>query len=101
MKKRFIVCVNGSTKVQDHNFIDFIKIQNVGWWHWLTNTWLIADRNGKLSASSLRDKAVSIFGHEHVLVIEINNSRDTWSGFGPSSEDKNMFRWLKDNWKKD
>lgn len=100
MKKRFVICVNSSTKEQENKFVEFIKTQNVGWWHWLTNTWLISDSNGKTNASHWRKNAVEIFKQEHILVLEIGQDNDTWSGFGPSSEDKNMFKWIKDNWKK-
>lgn len=100
MKKRFIVSLNGSTKKQEEAFIKFLGSQNVGWWHWLSNTWLISDNIGKLTASTLNDKALEIFESEHLLVLEINNTSDTWAGFGPSTEDKNMFSWLKNHWKK-
>lgn len=100
MKKRFIICVNNSTKEQENNFVEFLKSQKVGWWHWLSNTWLISDNNGKTNASYWRDHSRDVFENENILVIEINNEKDTWSGFGPSTDEKNMFKWLHDNWKK-
>lgn len=100
MKKRFIICVNSSTKEQETKFLGFIKNENVGWWHWLSNTWLIYDLNNGITAAHLRDKAVEIFEQENVLVIELGKDYDTWQGFGPSSEDKNMFKWLHDYWNK-
>lgn len=100
MKKRFVICINGSTKEQENKFVEYINTQGVGWWHWLTNTWLIVDRNGKTSAGTWREKAVEIFEREHVLVIEISQQNDTWSGFGPSSDEKDMFKWIRDNWSK-
>jgi hypothetical protein len=73
----------------------------VGWWHWLSNTWLISDANGNLKASFLRDNVVEIFNKEHAFVIEIRKNDDTWSGFGPNTEEKDMFKWINENWKKD
>ncbi len=100
MKKRFIICINKSTKEQENNFVKFINNEKVGWWHWLSNTWLISDSNGKTSASYWRDNVTAIFDQEHVLVFELGNDRDTWSGFGPTSGDNNMFKWIKDHWRK-
>lgn len=100
MKKRFIVSLNNSTKAQDQLFVEYIMNNNLGWWHWLKNTWLLVDNSGRLSASELRDIVKDIFKNEHTLVIEIGNNSDTWAGYGPTSEDKNMFEWLKDQWKK-
>jgi hypothetical protein len=100
MRKRFIICINNSTKEQENQFVELIKTQNVGWWHWLTNTWLISDRNGKTTASYWRDNAVHIFERENVLVFELGQDNDSWAGFGPSSDDKNMFTWIKAHWSK-
>lgn len=100
MKKRYIVCVNNSTKEQDEKFVEFIKSKNLGWWHWLNNTWLLVDDSGILTAADIRDSARDIFTPEYNIVIEIGQTTDTWSGFGIKTEDKNMFAWLHKNWKK-
>ena len=100
MKKRFIVCIEKSIKEQDKIFIDYLRNNSVGWWHWLSNTWLISDPNGQLNSSILRDKLREIYNDERNIIFEITNTQDTWSGFGPIAGEKNMFRWLKDNWKK-
>lgn len=101
MKKRYIVCINASTAEQEQQFIDYLRSNNFGWWHWISNTWLISDKQGKSKASLFRDKVKEIFIDENILVIEINSQKDTWAGFGPVTEDKNMFKWIKENWKKD
>lgn len=98
MKKRYIVCLGNSIKVQDEAFIAYIKEYGLGWWHWLSNVWLIVDSNGKLSAREIRDKLRLIYPGEHTIVLELSENGDTWSGFGPKSEERNMFEWLKTNW---
>ncbi|MEP0712983.1 hypothetical protein [Algoriphagus sp.] len=100
MKKRFIICLNESTPEQEKVFIEYIKSQKLGWWHWLTNIWLISDRNGKLDCEIIRDKAMEVFAQEYVIVIELSSNHDTWAGYGPSSDKKNMFKWLEENWEK-
>ena len=98
MKKRYIVCIDNSNKEQDESFIAYIKEYGLGWWHWLSNVWLIVDKNGKLSAGEIRDKLRLIYVGEHTMVIEMRANGDTWAGFGPKSDDKNMFEWMKKNW---
>ncbi|MBP6739569.1 MAG: hypothetical protein KA146_06245 [Leptospiraceae bacterium] len=100
MKKRFIVCVTGSTDEEDMTFINFIKDNKLGWWHWISNVWLIVDSHGVFSVSELRDYVKEIFSGEHLLVIELNEQGDTWAGFGPATESKNMFDWIKKSWKR-
>lgn len=100
MKKRFIICINNSTKDQEEEFIEFLRGKKVLWWHWLTNTWLVIDSEGKLNASYLRGHIVKIFKQEHSIVFELKNNEDTWAGFGPNGLDRNMFKWIKENWKK-
>lgn len=99
MKKRFVVSINDSEDEQERKFIDFLRENGLSWWHWLANTWLVVDAKGKFSASDFRDTVKEVFKNEHVLVIEMREDGDTWSGFGPNTENRNMFRWLKTNWK--
>src|SRR5262245_55414180 len=100
MKNRYIICINNSTEQQEKKFIEYIKSYGLGWWHWLNNTLLLTDPKGKLNAGMIRDSLRDIFPDENILVIEINATKDTWSGFGPNTEEKNMFTWLKKHWVK-
>jgi hypothetical protein len=99
MKKRFVVSTNSSSPEKDSLFIIFLKKNNLLWWHYLANTWLVVDPNGTLSAKDIRGNAREIF-QDYNLVLEMTPTSDTWSGFGPSSDKKNMFTWIKKNWKK-
>jgi hypothetical protein len=98
MKKRFAVIVDSTTPEQAAALTEFFKENHVGWWHWLTNLWLVSDSSGKLSASGIRDTLGTIFPGVHCLVLEINDDGDTWSGFGPKTTEKNMFKWIRENW---
>ena len=31
--------------------------------------------------------------------MELTDDGETWSGFGPHSENQNMFTWIHRNWK--
>jgi len=97
MKKRFVVLLDASSDKQDELFLAWLKEKNVGWWHWLTNSWLISNNRGHLTASEIRDKARDIYGCNN-FVIELQGTDDTWSGFGPNADKRNMFEWIRDNW---
>ena len=98
MKKRFVVCVDSSTASQNEAFKAFIQRNSFGWWHWLSNVWLLVDSKGISSARDIRDELANIFPGVHNLVLELREGDDTWSGFGTKTPDKDMFKWLKKNW---
>ncbi|OFX25758.1 MAG: hypothetical protein A2041_14615 [Bacteroidetes bacterium GWA2_31_9b] len=98
MKKRYIICVNNSSEEQEKKFIDYIKSEKFGWWHYLKNTWLVIDLNGNSEISEIRDKVKELFDNEYNMVFQLKEDEGTWSGFGPKSEQKNMFKWIKENW---
>ena len=100
MKKRFVVAVDSATKEYNDAFRDYLKSQGLGWWHWLTNVWLLSDSAGCLAAQDIRDALRDYYPGVHTLVIELGETGDTWSGFGPKSDNKNMFKWLYENWTK-
>jgi hypothetical protein len=98
MKKRFIVSVDNSSIEQQKVFMEYINKNNLGFWHYLANTWLLTDSRGVLACSELRDVVRDTFFNEHNLVIEISSTGDTWAGFGPKNDTENMFTWIKKNW---
>jgi hypothetical protein len=98
MKKRFVVCVNSATNEQNKQFKEFIRENGLGWWHWLRNVWLLSDSKGKFSAAEIRDQLGRNYPGVYSLVLELRGDDDTWSGFGPKKEGKNMFKWIRDNW---
>ena len=103
MKRFFIIGVNPTTKEGTEGIKDWLKDwkkeEKVGWWHWIDGMWLIVSRDPDISVSSIRDKVRKITNGATSLVVEIEPK--TWSGFGPASETRNMFRWIHRNWKKD
>jgi len=98
MKKRFVVLIESSTKEQNEIFLSWIKSEGIGWFHWFQNTWLLSNVRGHLSASDIRSEVRKAYGSANTLVLELQGVNDTWAGFGPNSEEKNMFKWIRDNW---
>jgi hypothetical protein len=101
VNKRFVVLVQSATKGQDDAFLGYIKANKLSWWHWLPNSWLLKGINTELKAANIRDAAREAFTGAHIFVIELNEDGDTWSGFGPKTERRNMFAWIHKSWKDD
>jgi hypothetical protein len=99
MKKRYIVLLDKSTKEQNDQFLNYLRKHRLGWWHWLTNSWLLSDSAGTLSASIIRDEVKRIYGGVNHFVIELRRDGEAWSGFGPKAQKRNMFTWIHRNWK--
>src|SRR5580698_10225755 len=99
MTKRFIVLIEASSAEQNVAFREYIKGTRMGWWHWMANAWLLVDPKGVVNAAQIRDKVVQIFPGMDTLVIEMREEGGTWAGFGPRTDERNMFNWLRTNWK--
>ncbi|KTS27614.1 hypothetical protein [Pantoea stewartii] len=101
MRRKFAVALNSSSVEQNEKFKKFINENGLGWWHWIENFWLLTDPKGKFTASDIRDKLNEIFPKVRCIVLSIDNEENSWSGYGPTSEKKNMFNWIRDSWDKD
>jgi len=101
MKKRFIVALDSCTPEQSDAITQYFKDKNVGWWHWLTNLWLVSDSKGQFKASDIRNALKEIAPGVYTMVLEIRKDGDTWSGLGPGlgPGEKDMFKWIRNNWK--
>lgn len=99
MKRRYIVLLDEATKEQNDQFKDYIRENALGWWHWLSNSWLLSDPRGTLSVAEIRDKITEIYPDVDTIVIELHEGGDTWAGFGPKNKGKDMFRWIRETWK--
>jgi len=97
MKKRFVVGINAPSDQAVQSIRDFFRSKKYGWWNWITNFWLVIDWEGKLSAGELRDELGKIVPGENILVLDVSDSRG-WSGFGPSTDKANMFKWIQERW---
>lgn len=100
MKKRYIICIANSNNESDKQFMNYITENNLEWWHWIDNVWLISDGGGMLSASLIRDKLNIFYPDENKIVFEIGQKSDRWAGFGPKNENQNMFEWIENYWEK-
>jgi hypothetical protein len=100
MSKNFVVAVDSSTKEQEEKFVGFLNSKGLGWWHWISNFWLITDSKSITSASELVDILIEILPGVNNFVFEVTQAAATWYGYGPAGPEinNNMFNWLRENW---
>lgn len=98
MTKRIVVALSSATKEQDKAFIEYLKDQQIGWWHWVANFWLLVDHSGKETAEHLNLELEKIYPQVIRLVLERHGKDAHWSGFGPDGKERDMSKWLIKNW---
>jgi hypothetical protein len=91
MKKFFVVGIEPMTAEQDRSFIEYLRGLRVGWWHWIPNFWLVTG-NTEAGCSEIRDELDRIAPGNTNLVLEVDPIN--WAGFGPTTDERNMFVWL-------
>ena len=96
MRRYFAIGIDPVTEDQSNSIRDWLS-GDYGWWHWIDGLWLISTSTD-LDVTTIRDKICELAPNVNNLVLEVHPV--TWSGFGPSSEKRNMFDWLKNDWKK-
>jgi hypothetical protein len=102
MKKRFVIMLGDNATAQQHEaFRLWLKTSYpyLGWWHRVTNTWLLVDLTGGITAAILRDAVMQTFPGVYNMVLEFAaNGQSTWAGFGPNTGVVDWFAWIKENW---
>lgn len=97
MSRYFVVTTDPVQKEQDQEFREWIDQQEEAtWWHWIEGAWLISSDTDEMTVETLRDKICQIAPGTTNLILEVNP--ETWAGYGPSTEKKSMFSWLKKEW---
>jgi hypothetical protein len=100
MKRRFAVAVENMTLTEDTAFVEWIRTKNLGWWHWIPGFWLITTKSGGVSTEDIRNQLRKITGRKDVMVLEIQKPM-TWSGYGPDTRERDMFKWIRGTWAED
>ena len=95
----YLVACDTMSKEQETAFLEYIKSNRFGWWHWLDNFWIISSSKKTLRSSMIRDAIDDAVPGLNNLVIKIENVK-SWAGHGPSVEDNDMFEWLSNTIKK-
>ena len=100
MKRRFIIGVSGLNKEDQDKFVEFLRQNGMGWWHWIGDFWLLTARKEEISASMIRDFLNEQNSPRRCIVFEVDEDK-TWAGFGPNKAPQDMFDWIKNSWRGD
>jgi hypothetical protein len=85
---------------EDTAFVEWIRTRNLGWWHWIPGFWLITTKSGGVSTEDIRNQLRKITGRKDIMVLEIEKPM-TWSGYGPDTRERDMFKWIRGTWAED
>ena len=97
MSRYFVIGIDSTNKSQADAIREWIEGEGINWWHWVDGMWLLISDKRDLRVSTIRDQINTLAPGVTNLVIEVKPI--TWSGFGPKSEARDMFKWLRENWK--
>lgn len=70
------------------------RTPNIGWWHNLSESWLIIDPVGILTCEQLRDAANDACPGIFNMVFGLEEN--TWAAFGRMAD----FNWMRTEWDK-
>lgn len=99
MNKRVAIATDGFSPEQKTAFSKWVKSKGFGWWHWIQDFWLLTAPSERLDINEVINKLNEISPGSNKFVIEIPTPA-YWTGFGPNTEERNMFTWLKETWDK-
>ena len=94
MSRHFVILVDEPPAEMTAAITEIVK--GKAWWHWIEGSWLVYDPTDTFTVTNLRDRLRQVVAGRNHLVLQVDPV--TWSGFGPSSGDRNMFNWIKRNW---
>lgn len=95
--KKFVVAINPLTEEQSNQITNLFR-HEYGWWHWIEGFWLVVDLRDTLTAKWIRDQVQEIAPKARTLVLEVTTPTRNWAGWGPSTPEKNMFKWIRETW---
>ena len=96
MKRYFVIGIDPTTKEQQKSIQEWLDSQDGSWWHWIDGMWLVVTNDSSIKVSEIRDEVVGRAPGVTSLVLEVKSV--TWSGYGPKTEKRDMFKWIKSLW---
>lgn len=99
MKKKFVVLIDQTTAAQNKAFLERIKEEDLSWWHWIQDAWLLVDSTGEWTSSKIVEVANEYYPTINKVVLEFReDGTDTWTTFGPKTPQRDMATWIKSTW---
>ena len=96
MTKRFIVGTTNLSEEEEKQFIKFLASNDVRWWHWLPNFWLLKSSADIIDCEKIRDAIA-----RRCLVMEVEGDLDWAVIGGKNAKGKDFSDWLKGTWPND
>ena len=95
--KRFVITTERTSEEQDQAFYAILHARwpQMGWWHNISETWLLIDPTDTITVDVLRDAAYEAFPGRCLIVIQVS-ADSTWAGMKRG----NNFDWIEDEWSK-
>ncbi|MGY4700379.1 hypothetical protein ACVND7_12210 [Avibacterium paragallinarum] len=95
MSKKFIVIVDDNFSVTERDKITKYFKNKYGYWHWISNVWLLSTSKENTTTDTIRDEVKKLVNKGTIVVINASGSNG-WSAFGQ----KKKFEWMHSNWTK-
>lgn len=93
--KRLVAVAPGLNEAEELKFKDELGA-DIGWWHQLSGTWLIADPTDAISASDVLDKLYKVAGDQEFVVLEVEPL--TWATRLKFAKHEANAAWMKKHW---
>jgi hypothetical protein len=102
--RHFVLATNRTTQEQDAEFYRILREQwpLMGWWHQVSETWLLIDLTDTVTVDDIRNAAKEAFPGIYVMVLQVVPVPGHWAGFGPQEKTPgDMFTWIRQSWDPD
>jgi hypothetical protein len=93
--RKFVVGCAGLDNDREKEFIYYIGQNNLLWWHWIDNFWMLVDNEDQVSAVDIRDKLKEIAPGQDIMILQIPGEAYGWAGYGPT---KKFGDWMRATW---
>lgn len=94
MSKKFIVIVDEDFDAKIKNEITaYFQQKEANIWHWISNVWLVVDKQNKLERKEIRKALTNISRTGTILVFETSDP-NLCSGLASPTQSK----WIMENW---
>jgi|SRR6185312_6102013 len=97
--KKFVILTQEDNKNITDTLTNYFKTNNLAYWHWLPNSYLMIDPKGNKTASTIRNDLRSVLPSLTYVVLEATGNID-WAGRGQTETRPNMFEWIISSWSK-
>jgi hypothetical protein len=99
MSRYFAIGIENADEDQKNALRAWFEDEDEGegtWWNWIPGFWMFVTKDDEMAANEIRDKVREIT-KSNVIVLQVTPV--TWSGYGPNAEKRNMFTWIRENWR--